>query len=278
MRISGRRRHLRVAGAALTLTLAVFAAACRAGAPSNGPSGPPEMRGLAPRQVANGGPTLLILRGSGFDRGVRVAVGGHVVGAGAGERVTWVNDQVVTAVLAPGLQPGDYTVGVTNRDGQFAKLDFALKVVPADAAEATPGPTPTAPPTPSVTPTPSLTPSPSPSPSATPAPVTTPAPAPASTPAPAPAAPPPAPAPPVPPPAPPATVAPPAPARTATPAATPPAPSPAGGAPPTAAPSPTPPLAPARTVTAAPVTPAPPLVLPTATPAGAPLRTATPRP
>lgn len=169
-----------------TLLLAIACAgalmACRSDEAPALPAGPPVVQDVAPREVPNDRDTLLILTGSGFRPGVRVAVGPKLVGRDIGGRVTWVNEAVVTAAVARGLEPGVYDVGVTNLDGRFAKLDLVLTVRRGAGPAVSPSPaaSPTATPSPSPTPAPSTTPSP------TPAPSTSPSPSPAPTPPPPP--------------------------------------------------------------------------------------------
>jgi predicted Ser/Thr protein kinase len=176
------------------------------------PAGTPAMTDLQPRQIGNEREHLLMAFGSGFRPGIRAAVGEVVLGRDGG-RVEWINERLVTLRVPPGLPPGTYTVGVTNLDGRFAKLDYVLTITaPAADAAAVAPPAPT--PTPAVPPTAGPSPSPSPSPSPTPTPTAPPT---GATPSPTP---------------PPAPAAVPVPRNTATPA-----PSPVGGQPPGAEPT-----------------------------------------
>lgn len=138
------------------------------------------MMDVLPREIATNQDAFVILVGSGFRPGLRVAVGPCLVGRDVQGRVTWLNENYATASIAGGLEPGYYDVGITNLDGSFAKLDRALTVRPVQgAARAAVCPPPTA--TPALAPT--LTPTPAPPPSPTPTPPPTSAPTPASTPA-----------------------------------------------------------------------------------------------
>jgi hypothetical protein len=161
----------------LVMALVLVSASCGSEASTSVPPGPPAVREVAPRQIVNDRESLIILTGSGFRPGIRLAVGPKLVGRDVAGRVTWVNDGVVAATFAAGLPPGDYDVGVTNLDGKAAKLDAALKIRAAGATA--PQPPPPAPsPTPTPTPTDTPTPTPSPTPTATPAPTRTATPAP----------------------------------------------------------------------------------------------------
>jgi hypothetical protein len=180
VQVNRRPRLLVLLAAALSCAMLAIACSNDTVVP---PSGPPALQDLAPHEITNDKESLLILTGSGFRPGIRVAVGPKVVGRDIFGRVTWVNESVVTATVAPGLPPGEYTVGVTNLDGEFAKLDFVLTVRPA-APSPTPSPTPSPSPTATPSPTPSPTPAPTPSPTAEP--TRTPTPPPTRTPPPPP--------------------------------------------------------------------------------------------
>lgn len=177
-------------GPLIVLLCAVIAPGCSSGQPSSPPTVPPAMVDVLPREITTDQDAFVILVGSGFRPGLRVAVGPCLVGRDVQGRVTWLNDHYATASISGGLQPGYYDVGITNLDGSFAKLDRALTVRPArgtgpaavcpaasptaaSPTPATPSPTPTLPPTPPAptappTPTPPPTPPPTPTPTAAP--------------------------------------------------------------------------------------------------------------
>jgi hypothetical protein len=136
---------------------------------------------VLPREIATDQDAFVILVGSGFRPGLRVAVGPCLVGRDLQGRVTWLNDNYATASISGGLQPGYYDVGITNLDGSFAKLDRALTVRPARGtgrAAVCPAVSPTAPPPAPATPSPTLTLTPTPTapPAPTPPPTSTPTP------------------------------------------------------------------------------------------------------
>lgn len=157
------------------------------------------MTDVLPREIATDRDAFVILVGSGFRPGLRVALGPCLVGRDVQGRVTWLNDKYATASIAGGLAPGYYDVGITNLDGSFAKLDRALTVrptqgtgraavcpAPSSPSPASPTAAPTASPTipPTATPTPTLTPTPTPPPTPTPTPAPTRTATPTATPAP----------------------------------------------------------------------------------------------
>jgi hypothetical protein len=129
----------------------------------------PLIQNVGPATVVPGKSALVVINGDNFKDGATVTLGGQVHAA----KSQWVNANYMTAVLPNDIRPAQYSVEVTNPDGQRAVSRTRVTVV-ADST-ATPASTPERkatiyPPTPRATPssTPTATPTPSPTPRATP--------------------------------------------------------------------------------------------------------------
>jgi IPT/TIG domain-containing protein len=125
-----------------------------------GPSvGPPEIRMVSPLNVVLGTSTMVVIGGQGFRDGAAVTFAGRITAA----RSVWLSQSYMAASLPSGLVPAQYSVEVTNPDGQRAISSQPITVVGAPAAStATPEPksTLTRPPTATPTPRPTATPTP----------------------------------------------------------------------------------------------------------------------
>ncbi len=159
------------------LVCAAALAACDGSTPDDAPktpSGPPALNQVRPRLLANDHPGLIILEGSGFQPGARVAVGPYLIGREVEGNVTWVNGNYLVATFPAGLPAGDYDVGLTNPNGDVVFLKEVLQIRPP----VQPAASPTAPPSPTPTATPTEAPTPTPTPAATLTPTRAPTPAP----------------------------------------------------------------------------------------------------
>jgi len=133
------------------------------------PTANPQIQSFSPATIVPGRTTLLVISGQGFRDGALVTLGGRVHAA----RSVWVNAGYMTAVLPADISPADYSVDVTNPDGQRVSTKNRVTV----AAGLTPTPTPTPEPkatiypaTPTATASPTSTPTPTPTPTPTAAP------------------------------------------------------------------------------------------------------------
>jgi IPT/TIG domain len=125
----------------------------------------PLIQNVGPATIVPGRSSLVVINGENFKDGATVTLGGQVHAASS----QWVNANYMTAVLPNDIRPAQYSVEVTNPDGQRAVS--RMRVTVAAASTSTPASTPEAKatiyaPTPKATPT--STPTPTPTPSQTP--------------------------------------------------------------------------------------------------------------
>lgn len=174
--------RLRPRGGALLTCLFALDLLTLAASACGGNGAAPTIDRFSPGTAGSGRQTFLLISGNGFHDGARVTIGGRTVAT----RTTWINTQLAAAVLPQGIQPGEYSVELTNPDGQRAVSEQHLFVhagpAPSSAASATETPAiataaPTTPAPPARTPEPPRAPSPTPHPSPSPSPEPSPPPA-----------------------------------------------------------------------------------------------------
>lgn len=114
-----------------------FCVAALALAGCTGASAGLAVQSVSPNALAAGQTALLLVTGSGFQRGDVVRVGSTVLSG-----TVWISDQTLSAHLPAGLDAGNYDVVVVHPDGQEAAMTHALQIAGAPAAQATrPAPT-----------------------------------------------------------------------------------------------------------------------------------------
>jgi hypothetical protein len=134
----------------------------------------PQIQSVGPATIVPGKSALVIINGQGFKDGASVTFGGQVQAL----KSVWVNASTMTAVPPNDMKPAQYSVEVTNPDGQRAisRTRVNVSLAPTSTPVATPErkatiypPTRTATPTPSpsATPTPTATMTPTPRPTPT---------------------------------------------------------------------------------------------------------------
>ncbi len=90
----------------------------------------PAVTSVAPDTVSNEFQTPLTIYGSGFVRGAYV-----VLSDMTNLQTSYINSEMLTAMLPPGLAPGGYNLTVVNGDGEMASLIPALTVTGEAGAE-----------------------------------------------------------------------------------------------------------------------------------------------
>src|SRR5438552_3358212 len=98
------------------LLLAAVMAGC--GAPADRPL----IQTVGPATFIPGRTSLLVVTGQGFREGALVTLGGSI----QADRSVWVNASYMTAVLPAAIGPAQYSVEVTNPDGQRAVSSVRL--------------------------------------------------------------------------------------------------------------------------------------------------------
>ena len=68
------------------------------------------------------GGTTITIRGSGFQSGIQVTIGGKAAAAN-------VKDMNTVTVVAPTLSPGMQQIVITNPDGESVSLDAAFLAI-----------------------------------------------------------------------------------------------------------------------------------------------------
>lgn len=106
----------------ITLGAVMVLTACARSTPS--PTAP-TVQHVYPATFRSGGPQLLLVKGSGFEMGAQVLVGGAEL-----QEVTWVNETLLAVRVPSGLSQGRYEVMVRNPSGFVGSKGDALVVTP----------------------------------------------------------------------------------------------------------------------------------------------------
>src|SRR5215207_7399282 len=108
--------------ALLTLVVALLAALLVA-CDRDGGDTTPSIRDLAPGQVRNDRDSLVMIVGANFAEGASVVLGPTRL-----PQSTFINEEMVTAVVPPGLAAGGYPIEVQMPDGRAARSPRVLTV------------------------------------------------------------------------------------------------------------------------------------------------------
>jgi len=128
----------------------------------------PRIEAVSPQQISLGTAALLLVSGSGFEKGDTVWVGNVALTS-----TVWVNSSLLTAALGSDMPADTYDVAVKTSAGRRTFKAGALLVGVGAGNLARQTPTPSAGRTPTLTPSPTRSPSPTASPTPTPSPTPT---------------------------------------------------------------------------------------------------------